>query len=76
MDNAKPMQKPSDQQSVDTTSQMPDTAHDRGRRHSSRATGGDREGINPRNVDSMPRAEDDGEVLENSPEFRDDPKGE
>jgi hypothetical protein len=76
MDNQKRMPKPPDQQSVDKTSQMPDAADDRGYPHSTRETGGEREGVNPRNVDSMPRAENDKEVLENSPEFRDQPKGE
>ena len=57
--------KPPDQQHVADSSQTPSVSNDRGRIRE--------EGINPQNVSSMPRSEDDDAVFENSPEFHDVP---
>lgn len=39
--------------------------------HKDRTLPADSEGVNPRNPESMPRAEDDPETRANSPEFHD-----
>ena len=66
------MQKPPDQQKVETSSEIPDVANDVGPgATSSDRFGGEEAGINPRNVNSMPRAEDDDVTRERSPEYHD-----
>ena len=39
--------------------------------HKDRKNSGDLEGVNPRQTDSMPRAEDDEKTRANSPEYHD-----
>lgn len=55
--------KPPDRQHVADASQTPSVANDRGRIRD--------EGINPQNVSSMSRAEDDAAAWQGSPEFHD-----
>ena len=72
MDNIKPMEKPADQQQVETSSEIPDVANDVGPGGtSSDRFGGEDTGINPRNPSSMPRAEDDEATRQRSPEYHD-----
>ena len=39
--------------------------------HKDRTISGDKEGVNPRETSSMPRAEDDAQTRADSPEFND-----
>jgi hypothetical protein len=72
----KSMEKPADQQRVSDSSAMPQRGDDRAEQPApGPADGADQpretQGINPRNVNSMPRAEDDEVTRDNSPEYHD-----
>jgi hypothetical protein len=71
MDHGQRLPKPTDQQDVADSSAMPG-----GEKAARRPAGGDQpprelRGINPIDVESMPRAEDDDVTRANSPEYHD-----